>query len=134
MLMRMLLAAGLVAPMFSVAHADDEQVAEGQKLYGEYCARCHGDGGEGTKKGPPVVGKAALPLDPPAKAKARKSQFHTAKDVFDFVSTKMPAKKPGSLTLAQYAAIMAFDLKANGVDVSKIKVDATTAAAIVLHP
>jgi S-disulfanyl-L-cysteine oxidoreductase SoxD len=109
------------------------QVDEGAKLYKKYCAKCHGDAGQGTKKAPPVVGKDALPLDPPATAKVRKTQFHTAQDVAAFVAEKMPANKPGSLTADQYYAILAFDLRANGVDVSGKKIDPTTAAAIKLH-
>ena len=126
------------APLFLLlaapAFADEAQVAEGQKLYGKYCASCHGDAGQGGKKAPPVVGKDALPLDPPSGAKVRKSQFHTAKDVADFVIKNMPAKKPGSLKADEYWAILAFDLKANGVDVSKTKVDEASAAKVVLHP
>ncbi len=113
-----------------------DQVAWGQQLYGQHCAGCHGDQGEGGKRmnAPPVVGKAALPLDPPANAKYRKSQFHTAKDVFDFVKASMPPDKGGSLTDEQYAAILAFDLKANGVDLTGKQVDTNTAASFVLHP
>jgi cytochrome c len=111
----------------------ETQAAQGAKLYAKYCAKCHGKSGEGTKKAPPVVGKEALPLDPPAGAKVRKTQFHTAQDVYDFISTKMPANKAGSLKPEDYWDILAFDLKANGVDVSKMKVDATTAAQIKLH-
>jgi len=110
-----------------------EQAAEGGKLFAKHCARCHGDAGQGTKKAPPVVGKDALPLDPPAGAKVRKDQFHTAQDVAAFVAAKMPANKPGSLTADQYYDILAFDLKANGVDVSGKKIDPTTAAQIKLH-
>ena len=110
-----------------------DQAAEGGKLFAKHCARCHGDAGQGTKKAPPVVGKEALPLDPPAGAKVRKDQFHTAQDVAAFVAAKMPANKPGSLTADQYYDILAFDLKANGVDVSGKKIDPTTAAAIKLH-
>ena len=115
------------------AFADEAQVQQGQKLYGKYCAGCHGDAGEGSKKAPPVVGKAALPLDPPAGAKVRKTRFHTAADVANFVVKSMPAKKPGSLKADEYWAILAFDLKANGVDV-KEKVDPASAAKVVLHP
>ena len=76
----------------------------------------------------------ALPLDPPKGAKKRKGvQFRTAADVFAFVKKNMPLKKPGSLTDNEYAAILAFDLKGNGVDLHE-KLDATNAAAIVLHP
>jgi cytochrome c len=110
-----------------------DQAAEGAKLFKKDCAKCHGDAGQGTKKAPPVVGKDALPLDPPAGAKVRKTQFHTAQDVAEFVSTKMPANKPGSLSADEYYAILAFDLKANGVDVSNKKIDAKSAAEIKLH-
>src|SRR5690349_16519966 len=88
-----------------ISHAADktgtEQAEEGGKLFGKYCAKCHGKAGEGTKKAPPVVGKDALPLDPPAGAKVRKTQFHTAQDVAAFVAEKMPANKPGSLKIDQ---------------------------------
>jgi hypothetical protein len=50
-----------------------------------------------------------------------------------FVATKMPANKPGSLTADEYYAILAFDLKANGVDATAKKIDPTTAAQIKLH-
>lgn len=109
-----------------------DQVALGQKLYGEHCASCHGDQGEGNGA-PAVVGldKGALPLDPPASAKYRKSQFKTVADIADFVVKNMPAKTPGSLTEQQYWAILAFDLKANGIDLDK-KLDATLASTLTV--
>ncbi len=110
-----------------------DQAAEGQKLYAKHCATCHGDAGQGTKKAPPVVGKEALPLDPRPGQKLRKTQFHTAQDVAEFVATKMPANRPGSLKPDEYYDILAFDLKANGIDVAKQKIDPTTAAQIKLH-
>ena len=125
--------AGARADKPAAAAGGGDQVAEGQQLYGKYCAKCYGDAGQGGKKAPPVVGKDALPLDPPATAKVRKSQFHTAQDVAAFVATKMPANKPGSLSADEYYAILAFDLKANGVDVSGKEIDPATAAQIKLH-
>jgi cytochrome c len=115
------------------ARADADQATEGGKLYAKHCARCHGDAGQGGKKAPPIVGKDALPLDPPKGAKLRKAQFHTAQDVAEFVSAKMPANKPGSLKADEYYAILAFDLKANGVDVTGKKIDPASAAQIKLH-
>ncbi len=112
----------------------DEQVAEGAKLYASNCASCHGSGGEGNAKAPAVVGKGALPLDPQPPSKARTAKFHTAADVFQFVKANMPPNKAGSLTDEQYAAIMAFDLKANGVDLGGKKLGTTNAATFVLHP
>src|SRR5689334_9612487 len=124
-------ALGAVTLGARASHAGNpDQAAEGAKLYKKHCAKCHGDAGQGTKKAPPVVGKDALPLDPPPGAKVRKTQFHTAQDVAAFVAEKMPANKPASLTTDQYYDILAFDLKANGVDVSGKKIDPTTSAEI----
>ena len=130
---------GVAVPAFSLnaagKHADPaaKQVAEGKKLFARHCAKCHGDAGQGTNDAPPVVGASALPLDPPATAKVRKAQFHTAGDVLDFMSANMPAKKPGSLKPSQYLAILAFDLQANGVARTGAALDAATAKTIELH-
>ncbi|HKA92128.1 MAG TPA: c-type cytochrome [Haliangiales bacterium] len=114
-----------------MAQAGD-QVARGGKLFGDHCAKCHGDAGQGSDKAPPVVGAGALPLDPRPGSK-RKVQFHTAKDVGVFVMKSMPADDPGSLKPDEYFAILAFDLKANGVDVTGKTIDADAAEKIVLH-
>jgi cytochrome c len=113
-----------------------DQVALGQKLYGEKCAFCHGASGEGNVNAPAVVGvkdHGALPLDPPAKAKVRKTQFKTVADVADFVVKAMPPKAPGSLSADEYWAILAFDSKANGIDLADKKLDPTLAATLNLH-
>ena len=110
------------------------QAAAGGALYGQFCGKCHGDAGQGTDQAPPVVGANALPLDPRPTAKYRKNQFHTAKDIFDFVGPNMPPKGPKP-TLEQYLDILAFDLKANGVDLTgKPALTPDTLAAIVIHP
>jgi cytochrome c len=107
-------AAASAAPTFAT------QVADGQKLYAANCANCHGEAGQGGK-GPRVVGLAqgALPLDPPADRKYRKTRFVTVADVADFVVANMPPGKGGSLPPAQYWDILAFDLHANGVDLQQ---------------
>jgi mono/diheme cytochrome c family protein len=117
----------------SSAHAVEGQVAQGRKLYAVHCAHCHGDAGQGTKRGPPLIGASALPLEPPMGAKLRKSSFATAKDVLDFITANMPGKKPGSLAAEEYAAVLAFELKSNGVDMDNKKLDAGTAATILLR-
>jgi mono/diheme cytochrome c family protein len=113
----------------------DAQIAEGKKLYLAKCASCHGNAGEGKKDAPPVVGKDAFPLDPRPKAK-RDVKFHTAADVFAWATKNMPPKKAGKpaevLTTAQYLAIFAFDLTANGIKLDK-PLDGAAAAKIVLH-
>jgi cytochrome c len=108
------------------------QVELGGPLYAANCASCHGESGQGTADAPPVVGlnAGALPLDPPATAKHRKTQFKTVADIAEFVVANMPADAPGSLTAEQYWAILAFDLKANGIDLGAQKLDPALAATL----
>jgi len=108
------------------------QLEQGKQLYVDHCAKCHGDGGQGTSKAPPVVGKDAFPLAPRPGAK-RDVQFHTAADVFGWAVKHMPGDAPGSLATDQYLAIFAFDLTANGITLAA-PLDGTAAQAIVLHP
>lgn len=91
------------------------QVEHGQALFAEHCARCHGESGEGSQRAPQLVGEGALPVDPPEDSR-REERFETAADVLAFVSEYMPPKKGGSLTPYEYAAIVAFALQANGID------------------
>ena len=110
-------AASTAAPPATFA----DQVAAGQTLYGANCASCHGDAGQGGK-GPRLVGLAqgALPLDPPADRKFRKTRFVTVGDVADFAVANMPPGKGGSLPADQYWDIVAFDLHANGIDLPQL--------------
>jgi cytochrome c5 len=107
------------------------QATAGGELYGKHCAECHGKSGN-DGKAPPVVGldKGALPLDPPPAAKFRKTQFKTVADVADFVVKTMPPKAPGSLSADEYYAILAFDLKANGIDLGDKKLDGALASTL----
>lgn len=109
------------------------QVEDGAELYGRYCADCHGADGSGSAQAPALVGPGALALDPPAAAEHRQVQFGTAHDVFAWVADNMPADDPGSLSGEQYAAILAFALTANGVELTA-PLDAAAARVIVLHP
>lgn len=136
----MMLTAGVVAchkaspgPVSPAAAGDvTAQIDQGKQLYVEKCAKCHGDGGQGTDKGPPVVGKDAFPQKPRSGAK-RDVEFHTAADVFAWATKHMPGDAPGSLETDQYLAIFAFDLTANGIKLDK-PLDGPAAQAIVLHP
>ena len=112
-----------------------EQAAAGQKLYAANCAACHGATGAG-KDAPRLVGmtEGALPLNPPPAAKLRKQPFRSAADVAAFVVKSMPPGATGKLREAEYWEILAFDLKANGVDLGTTHLDASSAPSVVIHP
>jgi cytochrome c len=107
------------------------QVEQGKALYVENCARCHGDAGQGGDKAPPVVGPEAFPLAP-REGQKRDVEFRTAADVFAWTTAHMPPTAPGGLSTDEYLAIFAFDLTANGVELTA-PLDAATAQSIVLH-
>ena len=115
----------------SAPAAAADAATRGAALYGTHCARCHGDAGQGAKA-PPLVGEEALPLEPRQGSK-REGAFRTALDVFHYVRTHMPGDAPGSLADDEYRAILAFDLQANGVDLTDKDTSDATFAAIVLH-
>ena len=97
------LAAVLAAAAFAAAGAPAPytvaQAAQGAKLYATECSICHGAHLEG------VTGPALL--------SGQLSGSPSVAEVYAVMSTQMPATAPGSLKPAQYAAIMAFLLKAN---------------------
>jgi mono/diheme cytochrome c family protein len=112
---------------------NDELAARGATLYGANCAKCHGDAGQGTDKGPAVVGAGALPKDPRPGAK-RQVVFSTAYDIGAWVMENMPGDNPGSLAPEEYLAILAFDLKANGVALPTEPLTVEGLKTIVIHP
>lgn len=80
----------------------DAQAERGKVLFGQQCARCHGANLAGTFETPPLVGRfkpywAGASLD----------------TLLDYVATAMPLDRPGSLSRAANADIVAFLLKAN---------------------
>ena len=82
----------------------NEQAARGEKLYAEHCAQCHGDGLGGVESAPALTGDMfnsnweGVPLG----------------DLLDRIRISMPQNKPGSLSRAQTADIVAHVLKVGG--------------------
>lgn len=131
--------------------------AEGGEVFSAHCAGCHGERGEGTERGPAVIGAGALPTypgdhnratnsafsDPQAleeEARARpagapsRDPFRTAADLHRYVSQEMPLprKRAGSLAAAEYWSVVSFMLVAHGVAVPEGGVDAANATAVPL--
>ena len=78
-----------------------EQAARGEKLYAEQCAQCHGEGLTGVESAPPLTGDMFN----------SNWEGTTLNDLFERIRTSMPQTKPGSLTRAQTADIVAHMLK-----------------------
>ena len=110
----------------------EQQAEAGAILYGHHCGHCHGASGEGTVEGPTLVGGDALPREP-RDDQMRDVQFVTALDVFEWASTNMPPTAPGSLSDEQYLQVLAFALKANGVELAE-PLTADVADQIVINP
>lgn len=106
------------------------QARLGERLFQDNCQKCHGQQGQGTEKGPRVIGlkAGALSLDPPAGAQKRNMKFRTVSDIAHFVIMKMPADEPGKLSADDYFRILAFDLRENGIDLGDQHLDMGVAA------
>lgn len=80
------------------------QAARGESGYQKNCASCHGGRLEGRGQTPALAGE----------------EFSTAwkgmtlGDLFEHIQTTMPADRPGQLSKAQNADILAYILKFNG--------------------
>ena len=86
------------------AHFAQSQVEPGRKLYAADCARCHGDHMEG-RTAPALRGEAFAPAT---------GSTMTVGGIYQYMTTNMPADKPGMLKPQEYADIMAYLLHANG--------------------
>ena len=80
----------------------DAQAERGGVQYQQHCGRCHGANLAGTFEIPPLVGRF-MPYWSGA----------TLDVLFDYIATAMPLDRPGSLSRATNADIVAFILKAN---------------------
>lgn len=92
-----LVARAQVRTEFTAAQADS-----GSRVYMHHCMYCHGQllgGGHGV---PPLVGSSF------------RKQFNSAKTIYDFASSTMPASNPGVLTKQQYLEVTAYILSKNG--------------------
>jgi mono/diheme cytochrome c family protein len=132
----LLLAAGLVAlsPALAAtrratpppkASFTEVQANEGARLYAVRCAMCHGPMLSGTVEIPGLTGKfmanwAGRPVG----------------DLFDYVSRAMPQPAPGSLSDADNVRLVAFLLRANGVQAGSapLPADSATLQRMALAP
>jgi mono/diheme cytochrome c family protein len=96
----------------------EPQAARGENIYAASCASCHGDDLSGGGQTPALAGK----------------EFNvdwtdlTMGDLFDRTHGTMPADKPGTLTAAQTADVIAFLLKRGNFPAGPADLPADTAA------
>jgi len=72
--------------------------------------------------------------NPAASPRQRVTWFQYTSSPFCGIGNGVPPSAPGKLSDQEYWAILAFDLKANGVDLGGKKLDASSAPGVVLHP
>lgn len=96
----------------------EEQAARGGKLYADQCAQCHGEGLTGVEAAPPLTGDMF-----------NSNWEGTAlSDLFERIRMSMPQNKPGSLTRAQTADIVAHMLKVGGFPAGDTPLDGQAGA------
>jgi len=110
----------------------EDQWSRGVFLYGQSCAGCHGDDGEGDDDTPAIAGVGALPMTAP-EGSEREVTFETAADLFGYVKSNMPPLAPGSLADDEYWAIVHYVLKQAQIDPGVDVVSPDNAAGIKLR-
>ncbi len=99
------------------------QVAEGQRLYAEHCAVCHGeDGKRGAGFQTPIWGE-----------RTQIGKFNTALGLFEYNQMMMPFDDPTRLTDEQKLAITAYMLANHGAIARNATLDAGTAPTVQLR-
>ncbi|MBA2127460.1 cytochrome C [Hyphomicrobium methylovorum] len=88
--------------------------AQGEQIYGDHCAVCHGDFGEATGRWPPLAGGAGtLTAERPLKTIG--SYWPYLSTVYDYVRRAMPFGNARSLSNDDVYALTAFLLQLNDV-------------------
>jgi mono/diheme cytochrome c family protein len=80
-----------------------DQATQGNAVFADKCATCHGPDLNGAEMAPPLVGATFL----------GDWVGQSADDLFTRIHTTMPANDPGSLSNAQVAQVLAYILSVN---------------------
>jgi cytochrome c len=105
--------------------------AEGQLIYAQKCASCHGSDLQGTAAGLRLIGGRGT-LTSQAPVKSVESFWPYAPSVFSYIRNTMPTDAPGALENSEVYALVAFILAQGGVIDSDAVVDANTLPLIVM--
>ncbi len=104
-------------------------VKQGEQLFADKCASCHGDFGEGNGRMPELVGgRGSLAKENPIKTVG--SYWPYAPTLFDYIRRAMPFTAPQSLSNDEVYALTAYILNLNGIVPQGAVLDAGSVAAI----
>jgi len=88
-------------------------VAEGEKIYGEKCASCHGDFGDNPQYAQLAGGVGSLAGSSPVWTVG--SALNNATTLFDYINRAMPFPNPKSLTPDEVYALSAYILNLSNI-------------------
>lgn len=121
----MLMLAAQDAPQEAEIEEDwSEQVIQGQELYTEYCAECHGIGEPGERRTAPQIIREGHRL----------ADRGNAQRLYNYVSRTMPLDKPGELEEGQYWAVLAFVLEVSDLLPEGLELGPQNAEEVDLSP
>jgi mono/diheme cytochrome c family protein len=87
---------------------------QGEEIFANRCAACHGPNGEGSQLAPRLVGgRGALNTPTPSRTLANYWPFATT--IYDYINRAMPPKQQGSLGASDIYALTAFILYKNEI-------------------
>jgi cytochrome c len=105
-------------------------VAEGERIFAEKCAACHGAHGEGKPMDALAGGAGTIATSKPLKTVG--SYWPYATTLFDFVRRAMPFDAPQSLTNEEVYAVSAYVLWLNHLVPDDVVLDAATLPKVVM--
>jgi mono/diheme cytochrome c family protein len=100
-----------------------DQAAQGQALYTQQCAMCHGPSLAGSGQTPALAGPAFL----------HNWVGQTVGDLSSKLQATMPATNPGSLKPDQVSELVAFILKSNHYPAGKTKLPSDESGLAKIH-
>jgi cytochrome c len=87
---------------------------QGEKVFAEKCAVCHGPAGEGSQLAPRLIGGRG-PLASPTPSRTLANYWPFATTSWDYINRAMPPKQEGSLNASDVYALTAFILFRNEI-------------------
>jgi cytochrome c len=103
-------------------------VSQGQEVFAQQCAACHGDKGQGGVGDRLVGGQGTIATPKPIKTVG--SYWPYAPTLFDYIRRAMPQNAPQSLGNDDVYAVSAYILNMNGLLPADATLDAKTLSAI----